>query len=87
MQQILGKNIDFLIHDSIIYEDVDERQVAHAIEQAAAKADEYNFQYIMTINSDMIPYSDFRNDFNFEKHIKLKLSDENESGSLLGIRY
>lgn len=87
MQRILGKNIDFLAHDSIIYEGVDERQIAHAIEQAAAKAKEYDFQYIMTINSDMIPYSDFHEDFEFDQYIKLKLSDEDESGSLLGIRY
>ncbi|MCP3851349.1 MAG: DUF2326 domain-containing protein, partial [Gammaproteobacteria bacterium] len=56
MQKILGKNIDFLLHDSIIYEGVDERQIAHAIEQAASKAKEYGFQYIITINSDMVPY-------------------------------
>lgn len=87
MQQILGRNVDFLVHDSIIYEGVDERQVAHAIEQAAAKAEEYDFQYIMTINSDMIPYKDFQTGFNFDKHIKLRLSDESESSSLLGIRY
>jgi uncharacterized protein YydD (DUF2326 family) len=87
MQQILGRSIDFLVHDSIIYEGVDERQIAHAIEQAAAKAKEYDFQYIMTINSDMVPYADFHEGFNFDEHIKLRLSDNDESGSLLGIRF
>lgn len=87
MQKILGREIDFLVHDSILYEGVDERQVAHAIEQAAAKADFYNFQYIMTINSDMIPYNDFNKEFNFDNYIKLRLSDEDESGSLLGINF
>ncbi len=87
MQKILGRNIDFLVHDSIIYEGVDERQIAHAIEQAAQKAQKYNFQYIMAINSDRVPYDDFHDDFNFDEHIKLKLSDEDETGSLLGIRF
>ncbi|MCP3853043.1 MAG: DUF2326 domain-containing protein, partial [Gammaproteobacteria bacterium] len=77
----------FLLHDSIIYEGVDERQIAHAIEQAASKAKEYGFQYIITINSDMVPYNDFHEGFNFDKHIKLRLSDKDASGSLLGIRY
>ncbi|MXZ50905.1 MAG: DUF2326 domain-containing protein [Rhodobacteraceae bacterium] len=87
MQKILERKIDFLVHDSIIYEGVDERQIAHAIEQAAYKAKEYDFQYIMTINSDMVPYSDFHDGFNFNNYIKLKLSDDEESGSLLGIRF
>lgn len=87
MQQILKRNIDFLIHDSLIYEGVDERQVAHAIEQAARKSKEFGFQYIMAINSDIIPYDDFSDEFKFDEHIKLRLTDEDESGSLLGIRY
>lgn len=87
MQKILKRNIDFLVHDSTIYEGVDERQIAHAIEQGAEKASEYNFQYIMAINSDMVPYNDFHADFNFDNYIKLKLSDEDVSGSLLGIRF
>lgn len=87
MQKILKRNIDFLVHDSIIFEGVDERQIAHAIEQAANKAKEYDFQYIMAINSDIVPYNDFNEDFNFNDYIKLKLTDDDESGSLLGIRY
>ncbi len=87
MQKVLGRNIDFLVHDSTIFEGVDERQIAHAIEQATVKAREHNFQYIITINSDMVPYKDFHKDFDFNKYIKLRLSDEDESGSLLGMRF
>lgn len=87
MQRILKRNIDFLIHDSTIYEGVDERQVAHAIEQAAKKSRELSFQYIMTINSDMIPRKDFSDGFKFDEHIRLRLTDEDASSSLLGIRY
>lgn len=87
MQRILKRNIDFLIHDSTIYEGVDARQVAKAIEQAAKKSKEFDFQYIMAINSDMVPYNDFDNEFKFDEHIRLHLTDKDASGSLLGIRY
>ncbi|MBE8233201.1 MAG: DUF2326 domain-containing protein [Endozoicomonadaceae bacterium] len=87
MQSILKRNINFLIHDSTIYEGVDERQIAHAIEQAAKKSESNNFQYIMTINSDMVPYDDFSKNFKFDDYIKLRLTDNNISGSLLGIRF
>lgn len=87
MQNIMERNIDFLIHDSIIFEGVDERQIAHAIEQALKKSEDHDFQYIMTINSDMVPYNDFSAEFNFNDHIKLRLTDEGASGNLLGIFY
>lgn len=87
MQNVLGREMDFLVHDSIIYDGVDQRQIAHAIEKAAEMAEKYDFQYIMTINSDQIPYNDFSENFNFDEYIKRSLTDENESGSLLGIRY
>ena len=87
MQHILKRNINFLIHDSFIYEGVDERQVAHAIEHAASKSKKHDFQYIMAINSDMVPYGDFSDKFKFDDYIRLRLTDEDESGSLLGIRY
>ena len=87
MQNILKRHINFLIHDSIIFEGVDDRQVAHAIEQASKKSMEHNFQYIMTINSDMVPYGDFSEKFDFDQYIKLRLTDKEESGCLLGIIY
>ncbi|HBN23322.1 MAG TPA: DUF2326 domain-containing protein [Holosporales bacterium] len=87
MQSILERHINFLIHDSIIFEGVDDRQVAHAIEQASKKSTEHNFQYIMTINSDMVPYNDFSENFDFDKYIKLRLTDDEEFGCLLGITY
>ncbi len=87
MQSVLKREIDFLVHDSIIYEGVDERQIAQAIAHAHRKSKEYGFQYIITINSDMVPYDDFPDGFDFDSHITLKLTDEDASGSLLGIRY
>jgi uncharacterized protein YydD (DUF2326 family) len=76
-----------LIHDSTLFDGVDERQVALALELAAKKATECGFQYICTLNSDMVPWDDFSREFNLQNHVRLKLTDREESGSLLGIRY
>ena len=82
-----GLGIDFLIHDSTIFDGVDPRQRAHALELAAAMAEKYGFQYICTLNTDMVPVSDFSHGFNFEPLVCLRLTDTDPSGSLLGFRY
>lgn len=73
---------DFLIHDSTIFDGVDERQVARALMLAKIKCEEVGLQYISLINSDMIPYREFDEDFSkeFDKSIVLKISDEQRNG-------
>lgn len=82
-----GLGIDFLIHDSTIFDGVDPRQRAHAIELAAAMAEKFGFQYICTLNTDMMPTSDFSAEFDFESFVRMRLTDTDPSGSLLGFRY
>lgn len=82
-----GLGVDFLIHDSTIFDGVDPRQRAHALELAAAMAEKYGFQYICTLNSDMVPVSDFTSGFDYESFVQLRLTDTNPSGSLLGFRF
>ena len=50
-------------------------------------AAKYGFQYICALNSDMIPMSDFSAGFDFEDLVRLRLTDTDPSGSLLGFRY
>jgi uncharacterized protein YydD (DUF2326 family) len=76
-----------LIHDSTIFADVDERQKAHALELAARTADTHGFQYICCLNSDGIPESDFTEGFSLQPYVRIELTDEGETGGLLGIRY
>ena len=45
------------------------------------------FQYILTLNTDMAPVSDFSLGFDFESLVRLRLTDTDPSGSLLGFRY
>ncbi len=81
------EGIDFLIHDSIIFDGVDSRQRARALERASAVTGALGKQYICTFNSDMVPGADFSKDFDFDRHVKLHLEDGDPSGSLLGISF
>jgi uncharacterized protein YydD (DUF2326 family) len=82
-----GLGIDFLIHDSTIFDGVDPRQRAHALELADKMARKFGFQYICTLNTDMVPSGDFDPTFDFAKAVRLKLTDTDPSGSLLGFRF
>ncbi len=50
-----GRGPGFLIHDSHLFDGVDERQVAKALQLGAERAEAAGFQYIVTINSDALP--------------------------------
>ena len=80
---------DFLVHDSTIFDGVDERQVARALILAQIKCEKLGYQYICLVNSDMIPYQEFDDEFTaqFNSNIVLKISDDQENGGLLGIRF
>jgi uncharacterized protein YydD (DUF2326 family) len=82
-----GLGIDFLIHDSTIFDGVDPRQRAHALELAAEMSTKYGFQYICTLNTDMVPNNDFSVGFDVEALVRMRLTDTDPSGSLLGFRY
>ncbi len=77
----------FLVHDSTIFDGVDERQVARAIERAASESRKRGFQYICILNSDTLPKDDFSPGFNIEEFVRLRLNDASPSGSLFGVRF
>lgn len=88
MQAKRGNALGFLVHDSHLFDAMDERQVANAIEAGARLSVEYGFQYIITMNSDRIPYRDFSEGFDFDAHIiEPRLTDETEAGGLFGFRF
>lgn len=76
-----------LIHDSTIFDGVDERQVRLALELADRESRRCGFQYICTLNSDMVPRSEFAADFDFDSFVRLRLTDESDESGLLGIRF
>lgn len=71
--------INFLVHDSVIFDPVDERQRETGIEQMAQLADKLGVQYICTINSDRWPDKD-------DKYIRLTL-DDSDTGGLFGFAF
>lgn len=78
----------FLVHDSVLYDPVDVRQRALALQLAASEAERCGFQYICTMNSDMVPYAEFSEGFDVEKYVRLRLTDAaGDEGRLLGIRF
>lgn len=88
MQAKRGNKLGFLVHDSHLFDAMDERQVANAIEAGARLSQEYGFQYIVTMNSDRIPYGDFSEGFDFDSRIiEPRLTDDTDSGGLFGFRF
>ena len=78
----------FLIHDSHLFDGVDERQVAKALQLGARRAEAGGFQYIVTMNSDSVPTEGFTNAFNVKNHIvEPRLTDATETGGLFGFRF
>jgi uncharacterized protein YydD (DUF2326 family) len=77
----------FLIHDSTIFDGVDERQIALALERAEQVSREAGFQYLCTLNSDTLPDAELSDEFDIDDYVRLRLTDTKPEGSLLGIRY
>jgi len=81
------KSPRMLIHDSTVFSGVDRRQVALALARARALSHSGGWQYICTMNSDEVPTSDLPPGFAIDPFVRLRLTDENEEGALLGFRY
>lgn len=81
------RSAGFLIHDSILFADVDERQKAHALELAAKESERLKFQYICTLNSDAIPATDFSEGFDLSQYVRKTFTDATDDGGLLGIKF
>ena len=77
----------FLAHDSIIFADVDERQVAKAIELANDFSNKMDFQYICCLNSDHVPWNSFSSSFKLNEYVIMKLKDDPPGESLFGFRF
>ena len=83
-----GRWPGFLIHDSHLFDGVDERQVAKALQLGAQRAESNGFQYIVTMNSDSVPAEGFANGFNLQDHfVPTRLTDATETGGLFGFRF
>jgi uncharacterized protein YydD (DUF2326 family) len=83
-----GRGPGFLLHDSHLFDGVDERQVAKALQLGAERAEATGFQYIVTMNSDALPEEGFKPGFNIRDHVlDTKLTDATDTGGLFGLRF
>ena len=82
-----GKSPGFLIHDSHLFDGVDERQVGKALAIGADLSTKYGFQYIVTMNTDVVP-EETPAGFSLEAHVlPIRLTDAVEDGGLFGFRF
>ena len=83
-----GLGPGFLIHDSHLFDGVDERQVAKALQLGAEHSAAVGYQYIVTMNSDALPKEGFRPGFDVTAFVNpTKLTDATETGGLFGLRF
>jgi uncharacterized protein YydD (DUF2326 family) len=78
---------DFLVHDSHLFDGVDERQVARALELAQEVAHKENMQYIATINSDDLAKAEATGVKFRDAIVPPRLTDAYDDGGLFGYRF
>jgi uncharacterized protein YydD (DUF2326 family) len=77
----------FLIHDSHLFDGVDGRQVVSALKVGAQTAEEFGFQYIVTMNEDDA-FKENIPDFDVRDYVlPVVITDATEDGGLFGIRF
>ncbi|MGH7928998.1 MAG: ABC-three component system protein [Candidatus Binatia bacterium] len=82
-----GYGPDFLVHDSHLFDGVDERQVSQALNLAKSVAEEEHLQYIVTMNSDDLAKAERQGADVESAVIEPRLTDRYEDGGLFGFRF
>ncbi len=82
-----GRGPDFLVHDSHLFDGVDERQVAEALKLAERVAGEEGLQYIVTMNSDDLSKAEQYGAELTGDVVEPRLTDAYEDGGLFGFRF
>jgi uncharacterized protein YydD (DUF2326 family) len=77
----------FLIHDSTIFDGVDERQRATAMLTASEMCELHGIQYLLLLNSDEVPFTELDGRLDVDSFTRLTLTDSTPSGSLVGFRF
>jgi uncharacterized protein YydD (DUF2326 family) len=82
-----GLGPGFLVHDSHLFDGVDGRQVVTALKVGAETAEQFGFQYIVTMNEDDA-FKERIPGFDVKDHVlPVVITDATEDGGLFGIRF
>jgi len=84
-----GLEPPILVHDSHLFDGVDERQVAQALAKGHESALAGGWPYLVTLNSDDVPASsEWPEGFDLAATtLDVRLTDETETGGLFGVRF
>lgn len=84
----LGRAPRVLVHDSHNFDATDHRQVASCLNIGARLAEQYEFQYVVTMNSDFLSSVEAEGAFDSSDYLlDTRLSDATEDGGLFGFRF
>lgn len=84
----LGRAPRILVHDSHLFNGVDNRQIASCLNIGARLAIENDFQYIVTMNSDVLRSVEEEGAFDREDYlVDLPLTDDSDEGGLFGFQF
>jgi len=83
----LGRAPRILVHDSQLFDSMDDRQIASCLNIGARLADEVGFQYVVTLNSDRLAAAEAEGFDRRSYVIEPVLTDAGEEGGLFGFRF
>lgn len=81
-----GRGPDFLVHDSHLYDGVDERQLAAALTLGSEVTAEEGMQYLVTMNSDDLAKA-VNEGFSPDDHVFAPHLTDQPDGGLFGFRF
>ncbi len=82
-----GVGPGFLVHDSHLFDGVDSRQIAKALQVGMLLSKEFGFQYIVTMNDDDLPRESLSGAALDDYIVPVQLTDATEDGGLFGFRF
>lgn len=83
----LGRAPRILVHDSQLFDSMDDRQIASCLNIGARLADIHGFQYIVTLNSDRLAAAEAEGFDRMNYVIDPELTDAGDVGGLFGFRF
>lgn len=77
----------FLVHDSHLFDAMDDRQLCSCLNIGARLSREHDFQYIVMLNTDRLAAAERLGFDRSDYSIGIVLTDKGESGGLFGVRF